>query len=499
MSFFVRRIPVPVAATLLATLVFAYSTARPAGIAAASGPAPSIPPTPPVDDKTIAQLLDRLGYGARPGDLEQVREMGVTNYIEQQLHPERIDDSAREARLAPLNAIDMSTAEIAREYYIPAQQERRRQKQNQAKADPNDLAGPEKRRQPSAVMMKQREMVVKLNEQKIVRAVYGEHQFQEVLTDFWFNHFNVFAGKGPEPIMLTAYERDVIRPRVLGSFRELLGATAHSPAMLFYLDNWMSTDSNGPHTSQTDESLRRNRAGLLGVIRPDLEPRLQRQQKSRPTRLNENYGRELMELHTLDVEGGHTQKDVVEVARAFTGWTVAQPRPGGGYRFDARMHDDGEKRVLGQTIEAGGGEKDGEHALDILARHPSTARLISTKLARRFMGDDPSPALVYRAAKRFLETNGDIREVVRTLITSPDFSSPDAYRAKVKTPFEFVVSALRASSAQILGGAGLAKSLRQLGMPLYQAQPPTGYADTADAWVNTGALVSRMNFALSRV
>jgi uncharacterized protein (DUF1800 family) len=225
----------------------------------------------------------------------------------------------------------------------------------------------------------------------------------------------------------------------------------------------------------------------------------QNAQNKRPTGLNENYGRELMELHTLGVDGGYTQKDVVEVARCFTGWTIGQPRQGGGFRFDPSMHDEGEKHVLGHTIKAGGGEKDGEQVLDILATHPSTAKFISTKLARRFVGDNPPPALVDRAAKRFLETHGDIREVVRTIVESPEFFSADAYRAKVKSPFEFMVSALRATGADIQGPVGLIRSLQQLGMPLYQVQPPTGYGDTAETWVNTGGLVNRMNFALALV
>jgi uncharacterized protein (DUF1800 family) len=493
----IRRILAPVAALLLVALAFAYTLAHPAGVAAASGP------TLPNDDKTIAHVLDRLGYGPRQGDIEKVRGAGVMNYIDQQLHPEKIDDSALEARLAPLNTIDMSTKEIAREYYLPAQAEKRRQKQAQGQATPADPtapgAQPPRKTEMTEAMLKQRQVVVELDQQKILRAVYSERQLEQVLTDFWFNHFNVFAGKGPERIMLTEYERDVIRPHVLGSFRDLLGATAHSPAMLFYLDNWMSTDPDGLHTSRMDDPRQRNRARLLGVMRPDLAEMMKQQQKNRPTGLNENYGRELMELHTLGVDGGYTQKDVVDVARCFTGWTIAQPRQGGGYRFDPRMHDDGEKHLLGHTIKAGGGEKDGDQVLDILAHHPSTARFISTKLARRFVGDDPPQALIDRASKRFLDTNGDIREVVRTIVISPEFFAPDAYRSKVKTPFEFLVSALRAASADIRGGGGLIKAMQQLGMPLYQAQPPTGYADTADAWVNTGGLVSRMNFALSLV
>ncbi len=498
MSVSIQRTLAPVAAAiLLVALVFAYSTARPATVAAASGPAP------PTDDKTIAHVLDRVGYGARPGDVEKVRQMGVMNYIEDQLHPEKIDDNALQARLEPLKTIGMSTAQIAREYFLPARQEKRQQqKQAQGQADPNDPAA--QRQPPTEAMQKQREVVGELDEQKILRAAYSERQLQEVLTDFWFNHFNVFAGKGPDRIMLTEYEREAIRPNVLGNFRDLLGATAHSPAMLFYLDNWMSTDPNGPHTTMTDDMLPRNRGrgrgGLFGVMRPGAQQMPQQPpQNNRPTGLNENYGRELMELHTLGVDGGYTQQDVIEVARCLTGWTIAQPRQGGGFRFDPRMHDAGEKHVLGQTIKAGGGEKDGERVLDILARHPSTATFISTKLARRFVSDNPPQALIDRAAKRFLDTNGDIREVVRTIVTSPEFFAADAYRAKVKTPFEFVVSTLRASSAQVQGPVGLIRALQQLGMPLYQAQPPTGYADTADAWVNTGGLVNRMNFALALV
>jgi uncharacterized protein (DUF1800 family) len=494
MSLSVRRILRPVAAALaLVALAFGYALTLP-GLAAASGP---------TDDKTIAHVLDRIGYGPRPGDIDKVRQVGVMNYIDQQLHPEKINDGALQARLSPLNTIDLSTAEIARQYYLPAEEQRRQQKQEQLKADPNDPSGPAAQKPQAAVggaIMKERQIVAELDEQKILRATYSERQLQEVLTDFWFNHFNVFAGKGPERIMLTEYERETIRPRVLGNFRDLLRATAHSPAMLFYLDNWMSTDPNGPHATMADEMRqRRQRFGLARFGRPQLPQPPQNQNNKRPAGLNENYGRELMELHTLGVDGGYTQKDVVEVARCFTGWTIAQPRQGGGFRFDPRMHDDGEKHVLGHTIKAGGGEKDGEQVIDILAHHPSTARFISTKLARRFISDNPPQALIDRASKRFLDTNGDLREVVRTIVESPEFLSADAYRAKVKTPFEFVVSALRASSADVQSPVGLIRTLQQLAMPLYQAQPPTGYADTADAWVNTGGLVNRMNFALALV
>jgi uncharacterized protein (DUF1800 family) len=455
------------------------------------------------DDKTIAHVLDRLGYGARPGDIEKIRQMGIVNYIEQQLHPERIADDGVNARLERLKTVGMSQSALAREIFIPAQLAKRDQKQAQVQNgdEPSASVGNDPQQVPrmniSPAMMKARQVISELDEQKLLRATYSERQLQEVLADFWFNHFNVFAGKGADRQLLTAYERDTIRPNVLGNFRTLLGATAHSPAMLFYLDNWMSTDPAGPHFTGRDQMRQRNRARALGVMRPDLTEQVAQQQKTRPTGLNENYGRELMELHTLGVDGGYTQQDVIEVARALTGWTIDRPRLGGEFKFDPRMHDPGEKHVLGHTIKAGGGESDGEQVLDILASHPSTAKFIATKLARRFVSDQPPQALVDRAAKRFLETKGDIREVVRTIVESPEFFSLEAQRAKVKTPLEFVVSALRASAAEVRSGLGVTRALQQLGMPLYQAQPPTGYADTADAWVNAGGLVNRMNFAVA--
>jgi uncharacterized protein (DUF1800 family) len=227
--------------------------------------------------------------------------------------------------------------------------------------------------------------------------------------------------------------------------------------------------------------------------RPNMPPQAQNRRRG----INENYARELMELHTLGVDGGYTQKDVQEIARAFTGWTIDQPRQGGGFRFDPRIHDNGEKVVLGVKIPRGGGKRDGEQVLDILAAHPSTARFIATKLARRFVADDPPATLVDRAAATFKKTGGDIREVVRTILTSPEFFAPAAYRAKVKSPLEFVASAVRASGADVRNGMPLVQAMRQLGMPVYMCQPPTGYSDKADAWVNTGALINRMNFALS--
>ena len=304
------------------------------------------------------------------------------------------------------------------------------------------------------------------------------------MVDFWFNHFNVFAGKGPTRIYLTEYERDTIRPRVFGRFRDLLGAVAQSPAMLFYLDNWQS--------AAPAEAATIGRPGRRARLRPQVA-----QTPNRRRGINENYARELMELHTLGVDGGYTQKDVQEIARAFTGWTIDMPRQGGGFRFEPRLHDNGAKSVLGVTIPAGGGKQDGERVLDLLAKHPSTATFIATKLTRRFVADAPPKALVDRAAARFRETDGDIREVVKLIITSPEFFADSAYRAKVKTPLEFVASAVRAAGVDVRNGMPLVQAMRQLGMPLYMCQPPTGYADKAEAWVNTGALLNRMNFAVT--
>ncbi len=435
----------------------------------------------PKDDRAIVHVLSRMSFGPRPGDVERMRRLGIQRYIDEQLRPERIPDGAAAARLAGLTTIGMSSRQISEQFEIP-QLAARKQKKQDAKNDGDPattLEGGGK--QPADPMqVRAASVILELSEQKLLRAVYSERQLQEVLTDFWFNHFNVDARKGSTRFMITEYERETIRPHVLGTFRDLLGATAKSPAMLFYLDNWMSADPDA-----------------MNVARP-FQVRVGRPERPAPQKkgLNENYGRELMELHTLGVDGGYTQKDVTEVARALTGWTIDKPRQGGGFTFNPRIHDTGQKIVLGYVIKAGGGESDGERVLDILAKQPATATFVATKLARRFVSDTPPPALVERAAKRFRDSDGDLREVMRAILTSPEFLAPDAYRVKIKTPFEFVVSALRATGADVHDARPLVREVQTLGMPLYMCQPPTGYKDTGDAWVNTGALVSRMNLAL---
>jgi len=331
---------------------------------------------------------------------------------------------------------------------------------------------------------------------KTLRAIYSERQLQQVMDDFWLNHFNVYAGKGEVKWYLTSYERDVIQPHAFGKFRDLVTATAKSPAMLFYLDNFLSADPNAAQRAAQERAARQQmRRRPYGYPAPP-RPQPQGQQKKQERGLNENYGRELMELHTLGVDGGYTQKDVTEVARCFTGWTIEKPREIARFKFDEKLHDPSPKIVLGKKIRAGG-MKDGEQVIELLAKNPNTAKFISTKLARRFVSDTPPPALVDRMAKTFQKSDGDIREVLRTMIYSPEFWTRDAYRAKVKTPYELVVSSVRALGTDVDTPMPLVQWVGRIGEPLYQCQPPTGYSDKAETWVNTGALLNRLNFSLA--
>jgi uncharacterized protein (DUF1800 family) len=473
------------------------------------------------DVTTVTHVLNRIGFGPRPGDVARVQVMGLAAYIEQQLHPERVDDAKMTAKLAEFESLGMSTRELAQKYYIPAEQAQREARARQAAnpqatppanpqlADPT-MAGatappanppPQLQLSPEARMAQQAQQNVmnELTQAKMLRAVESERQLQEVLADFWFNHFNVFVGKGQVRQYLTEYDREVIRPHVLGNFRELLGGVAHSPAMLFYLDNHLSATPNAPAVVSPEMGQRLNDPRLRPDQRRQLMQRLeqQRAQQKRPQRgINENYARELMELHTLGVDGGYTQQDVIALARILTGWTIDRPQQGGTFMFNPRMHDMDEKTLLGVRFPSGRGQDEGERALDLLAAHPSTARHIAFKLAQRFVADDPPKALVDRAARTFTDTKGNLREVVRTIVTSPEFFAPATLRAKVKTPLEFVVSAVRVTGTTVVTSQPMVQAMRNLGMPVFGAQPPTGYSMTADAWVNTGALLNRMNFAV---
>jgi uncharacterized protein (DUF1800 family) len=501
-------------------------------------------------DQRIEQALNRLTFGARPGDIDHVKAMGLKRWIEMQLHPERIaEDPVLTEKLKMLDTLRLSSAELIRSYpgpqivrqmvagQLPFPQdperrmmiqklvkrfEQRRQQggdqtPNAAPPDAKALTdllsrdqirtlrtgtpaqrmaalealpagqqdevitalGPGMRQAifPAASPALRRKLELAngpaqvvardLMEAKMFRAVYSPRQLEEVLDDFWFNHFNVFLQKGADRYLVTAYERDVIRPHVLGKFRDLLEATAKSPAMLFYLDNWQSVGPNAP------------------------QPRNARARRG----LNENYGRELMELHTLGVNGGYTQKDVTEVARCFTGWTIRQPQRGGVFTFNPRLHDNGEKLVLGVRIPAGGGQSDGEKVLDILAHHPSTAHFISRKLATRFVADDPPESLVEQMATTFQKTGGDTRAVLETMLNSREFWSRGAYHSKMKSPFEMVVSAVRAAHGDVDFAFALVNQVAQMGEPLYRKVEPTGYSNASEEWMNSAGLMARMNFA----
>ena len=409
----------------------------------------------------------------------------------------------------------MSSAELIANYPRPRQSPNLGEQSPLGEKSGGDLAQPEDRRKMRSMGLNGlRRVIGELAQAKILRAVYSERQLYEVMVDFWTDHFNVFAAKGADKWLTTAYDRDVIRPHALGKFKDLLAATAKSPAMLFYLDNWMSVGPNATLDFTNMQESRRQDERLTGrkgfgsfwrlgredsIMDQDVARQLQKKfgQGKQRRGLNENYARELMELHTLGVDGGYTQKDITEVARCFTGWTIARPRQGGEFFFARFLHDDEEKRVLGHNIKAGGGIRDGELVLDVLVRHPSTAEFIAAKLVRRFVADEPPQSLVNRVAEVFRKTDGDIAAMLRGIFTSPEFNSPEVYRAKVKTPFELVVSAIRAVGAETNGGFPILKAVAEMGEPLFLCQPPTGYADTADAWVNTGALLQRLNFGLA--
>jgi len=575
--------------------------------------------------------LNRFTFGPRPGEVERVAAMGVDKWFEQQLHPEKIDNSAMQSRLAGFRTLNMDARTMVENFPppqvlqavangrmgLPSDPQKRavyedaveryrirtekKADKNGVDIDPNtppeqmtdsereqvraarqnaraeidrilalspdqrmaaiyklppadriSLAQvlntqerdrlmsdftPEQREQVQALVNPQGVVVGELQQAKILRAAYSDRQLEEVMTDFWFNHFNVFINKGADRFLTTEYENQVIRPRALGKFKDLLVATAKSPAMMFYLDNWQSV---GPHSFMAERGPRQGngqfrrqqqqqrralgkKAGFpnfpgmpeTGSQRQFPQQQQQRQQQQqqqemqvegqqqvppapaqqRRAGLNENYGRELMELHTLGVDGGYSQKDVTEAAKVFTGWTIKNPRLGGEFTFNDRFHEPGSKYVLGHEIKDNG-ESEGMQLLDILAHSSATAHFISKKLAMRFVSDNPPQALVDRMANTFLKSDGDIREVLRTMYQSQEFWAPETYRAKVKTPFEFVVSAIRATGVDVQNAMPFVQTLNQLGMPLYQMQPPTGYSMKAEAWVNSAALLGRMNFAL---
>jgi uncharacterized protein (DUF1800 family) len=527
--------------------------------------------------QAAAHLLNRFAFGPRPGEVDQVVAMGLDRWLERQLAAD-LPDPNLDARLRDLPALAMSQADMVRIYRNPNQilqqavkegvidkRELAAAKADQglkrlyaganggngggnggggkqgggngnggggggaaggtaagaAGADAADIERPELRAKVlefarARGYRPERELQGQLLAQKVFRAAESQDQLREVMTDFWFNHFNVSATNGRARPYLLSFERDAIRPNALGNVRALLEATARQPAMLYYLDNAESTAAPDAPTLLGDEmrSMRRP-AGRFGYGPPP---------PSRPAGapkghgLNENYARELMELHTLGVDGGYSQRDVIEVARAFTGWTVLPSGPAreavekrldrvrrfgglgfqvdGDFLFRADMHDSAAKTVLGRSLPPGRGIEDGEQVLDLLASHPSTARHLSTQLAVRFVSDNPPRALVDRLVATYDRSRGDVRAMLRTLVQSPEFWSRAAVGAKVKSPFELAVSAVRASGAHGANPRPRHGGIARMGEPLYAYQAPTGYPDRADAWVNTGSLLNRMNFGL---
>ncbi len=482
-----------------------------------------LPITQLTEDEAILHALNRLAYGPRPGDVERVRQMGLENWVDQQLDPDSIDDSALNARLEKYPTLKMSAKQLLEEFPQPGlaakqqgvnkedfQDEMKEKRREAMAAVP--LTGDEnidRAKQQLAGMVGPNRPVAELSMAKLDRAIYSQRQLETILEDFWFNHFNVFANKGVDRWLLTSYVRDTIRPHTLGKFSDLLVATAKSPAMLFFLDNWQSADPEAFARWREQMMARRRfqgvfRGGLAPLPGEFPRPRAQQPLGSAPGTpaqqqergLNENYGREVMELHTVGVDAGYTQQDVVEMAKALTGWTIREPRRDPEYMFRPEFHAPGKKIVMGHTIDYGG-EKDGEEALKMLANDPRTARRISTELAQRFVSDDPPRPLIDRMTKEYLASGGDTRSVLRAMIYSQEFWSKEAYRAKVKTPFELVASTARTLNADILVTLPMAQWVGRMGEPLFLCEPPTGYSERSSTWVNTGALLNRLNFALA--
>jgi len=519
---------------------------------------------PLTENQKISHVLNRLGFGARPGDVEKVKAIGVQKYIEQQLNAPVSDSAEVAARLKNFEVLDMETAEIFAKYpnggALLRQLEGRNRNNRTAAMPNNNRAMPdgeanedERRAQQQKIreyyqkydLRPPAQITQQMQASRIVRAVYSENQLQEAMTDFWLNHFNVYAGKAAVRWFIPSYERDVIRKNALGNFKDLVKGTAQHPAMLFYLDNFQSMSPN-TQIGNNRQNQRMQKALQSGQLNPRQRERLKERglsdeqieqrikqvqnmakQPKQQRGINENYARELMELHTLGVDGGYTQKDIVEVARSFTGWTIADPRgyrsaaaneikgddnkklnrlqrqmgvpdeiESGEFYFNEKWHEGGEKIVLGQKINEGG-MKDGLKVIDVLAAHPSTAKFIARKLAVKFVSDNPSDALVGRVAQAFQKSNGDIKTTLRALFNDKEFYAPENYRAKIKTPFEMLTSSLRALDADVKTSPALVGLLGKMGEPLYGYIAPTGYPDTAEDWVNTGALLERMNFAVA--
>ncbi len=555
----------------LAAVAAIYTMLTPVLLVRAETPAG---PKPLTEDQKILHVLNRLGYGARPGDVAKVKAMGLQKYIDQQLNPSSIADPVAEAKVKGLDIFGMSTAELFAKYPNPgallkqleggkaAQANAQNQKNAQAPAagaNPNDVTDAQKKERRDKVqelyakydLKPAGQIVPQIVANRVLRDVYSERQLQEVMVDFWQNHFNVYAGKAAVRWYIPSYERDVLRPNALGNFKDLLVGTAKHPAMLFYLDNFESVSPNAQPQGNAQNAARVQQLIQSGQPLPaQLRERLKQQfnvndaqldQRLKDMRanpqaapkgqqkrgINENYARELMELHTLGVDNGYTQKDIIEVAKCFTGWTIADPRgykkmaaneiqgkenkrigrlqkqagvpddvDSGEFFFNLRWHDNGPKTFMGQTINEGG-EKDGLKVLDMLVSSPNTAKFIAKKLAIKFVSDTPSDAFVSRIADAFHKSNGDIKTTLRAIFNDKEFYAPENYRAKIKSPIELAVSSVRTLGADTNASPAMVAMLNKLGEVPYGYQAPTGYPDLAADWVNTGALLERLNFAVA--
>ncbi|MGB6483744.1 MAG: DUF1800 domain-containing protein [Candidatus Acidiferrales bacterium] len=473
----------------------------------------NLPITQLNEDEAILHALDRLAYGPRPGDVEHIRQMGLEKWIDEQLNFGSGDDAELDAKLGEFKTLRMSSEELLEEYPPPNEvakregmtpEEYRQQIQQKVQAKRQDLRqqGEDPAQIQFETMPGPQRIQAELDLATMDRAIYSNRQLYEVMSNFWANHFNVNVTKGADRWLVTDYVEHTIRPRAMGKFEDLLVATAKSPAMLFYLDNWLSDDPVASQQMQAELAQRRQRfEGLFAGVTPPQPGEAPGRQVQMPPKkqergLNENYGREVMELHTLGVNGGYTQADVIQMAECLTGWTIHEPRRDPQFFFDDRLHDQSAKIVMGKQFNYGG-MKDGLEALHMLATNPATAKHISFQLAQHFVSDNPPQELVNRMSDTFMLSDGDIRAVLKSMIYSPEFWSKAAFRAKVKTPFEVAVSAARALDLQTTISPQLVQWVGRMGEPLYQCEPPTGYADTADVWVNAGALLNRLNFALT--
>jgi uncharacterized protein (DUF1800 family) len=557
----------------IAAAATVWAMLAPAAVLRAGTPSSSKPLT---ENQKILHVLNRLGFGARPGDVERVKAIGLQRYIDQQLNPSSIDDSVAEAKVKGLDVMNLSTAELFAKYPNPGALLRQLEGGKQAQANAQRqaaVAGQQAgQNQDQLTQDEQRERRQKIQQlyakydlkpaaqilpsivaNRVLRDVYSERQLQEVMVDFWANHFNVFAGKAAVRWFIPSYERDVLRPNALGNFKDLLVGTAKHPAMLFYLDNFENVSPNsGPQRAggngQGQNQLQRylQNGGVLtpqqreqikqrtGATDAQLDARIEQMRKGQQPQqqrakrgLNENYARELMELHTLGVDNGYTQKDIIEVAKCFTGWTIADPRgyrraaaydiegrdnkqlarlqrmagvpddlDSGEFYFNTNWHEGGPKMVMGQKIDEGG-MKDGLKVLDMLVDSPYTAKFIAKKLAVRFVSDNPSDAYVQRIADAFHNSHGDIKTTLKAIFSDKEFFATENYRAKIKTPYELAISSIRALGGDTNGSPAFLAMLNKLGEVPYGYQAPTGYPDKAEDWVNTGALLERLNYAIA--